>query len=758
MNYFTAKKFSFISKALPEDTFGVISMKGSEGISKPYEFEVMLISDNLEIDFDVIMQGAAKLVFHRETGGDAIYNGIITQFEHLHAIGGYAFYRAYLVPRLWWLSITKHNQIILDKSIPEFAKMVLVDGGLTQNDFEFRLQGAYDPIEYVCQYNESHLNFLSRWLEREGIYYYFEQSGNAEKVIFTDTRLAHTELSAGKVLTYSPPSGLEALRAAEVLTSFHCRRSLMPEKVFLKDYNYRKPSLEMTGEANVDPRGRGTVFFYNEHIKTPEEGKRLAKIRAESILCRREVYLGEGSVPFMLPGFTFTLEKHYRKGVNQNYLITDIDHEGNQTGYLLAGISVGRSGDEEHKVYYLNYFTAIPGTIQFRPEAKAEKPKISGTITGMIDASGSGQYAELDPQGRYKILFPFDLSGRTGGKASNWVRMIQPYAGSDHGMHFPLHKGTEVLITFIDGDPDRPIIAGAVPNPETPSPVSGDNQTMSVIQTAGKNRIAIEDKAGSERILLHAPNQGSYVRIGAPNDPPPAPPPADSAPNWKGDTMKPDTDEFGVNLYTDGVLNIKAAAANTFVLGEVIDTTGGVYIDTILGADFDTVIGERMITSAIASQEFSPTKWSYSATDTEIKGMKTEISDTKTLIMEAHEKIAFTDFDVSTLKTALATQKTDIANDYTQAITTATSLLATKVEVATAKTEAVTEATDLIATQVDVIGEQTQALGEANTLIGQEVRTLGAKVQTIGEATKIIGVETKVSTETNHLTALLNII
>jgi type VI secretion system secreted protein VgrG len=516
MDYFTAKKFSFISKSLPEDTFGVISMKGSEGLSRPYEFEILLVSDNLEIDFDVIMQAAAKLVFHRETGGDAIYNGIIIHFEHLHAISGFAFYRAYLAPKLWWLSITRHNQIILDQSIPDFAQLVLTDGGLTANDFEFRLQGNYDPVEYVCQYNESHLNFLSRWLEREGIYYYFDQTESGEKVIFTDTRLAHTDLAAGKVITYSPPSGLEALHAAEVLTSFHCRRSLIPEKVFLKDYNYRKPSLEMSGEANVDPKGRGTVFFYNEHIKTPEEGNRLAKIRSESILCRRELYLGEGSVPYMLPGFTFTLENHYRKDVNQNYLITDIDHEGNQTGYLLSGISMGRSGEEENKIYYRNYFKAIPGSVQFRPEAKAEKPKISGTITGMIDAAGSGQYAELDPQGRYKIVFPFDLSGRTGGKASNWVRMISPYAGSDHGMHFPLHKGTEVLITFIDGDPDRPVIAGAVPNPETPSPVNSANQSMSVIQTAGQNKIAVGDQEGGEHILLQSPNQKSFIRIGAP--------------------------------------------------------------------------------------------------------------------------------------------------------------------------------------------------------------------------------------------------
>ncbi|MCX5830213.1 MAG: type VI secretion system tip protein TssI/VgrG [Deltaproteobacteria bacterium] len=748
MNYFTAKKFSFISKTLPQDTFGVISMKGSEGISKPYEFEIMLVSDNLEIDFDVIMQNTAKLVFHRETGADAIYNGIITHFEHLHAIGEYAFYRAYLVPRLWWLSITKHNQIILDKSLPEFAQMVLIDGGLTPNDFEFRLQGAYDPIEYVCQYNESHLNFLSRWLEREGIYYYFDQTEGGEKVIFTDTRLAHTELAAGKVLTYSPPSGLEALRAAEVVASFHCRRSLMPEKVFLKDYNYRKPSLEMSGEANVDPQGRGTVFFYNEHIKTPEEGKRLAKIRAESILCRRELYLGEGSVPFMLPGFTFTLENHYRKGVNQSYLITDIDHEGNQTGYLLSGISVGGGSDEENKVNYRNYFTAIPGSVQFRPEAKAEKPKISGTISGMIDAAGSGQYAELDPQGRYKIIFPFDLSGRTGGKASNWVRMAQPYVGSDHGMHFPLHKGTEVLITFIDGDPDRPIIAGAVPNPETPSVVSGDNQSMSVLNTAGKNKIAIEDQAGSERILLHSPNQGSFIRIGAPNDPPPP----DDYSSSGGDA------DVGLNFSTAYQLTVTAGTSNEVILGEETSTIFGLAVDTILGANFDTCVGERMITSAIASQEFSPTKWSYSATDTAIEGLKDRVTAAENTIVTEAAKVVATDLKVTTLRTDVDFDKTHVSAVVTQAIADKTVALATILEVTASEEKAIAASTKAIAASTKTLGERIDVIGQDTKTAGDEIKVLASKLHTCAEATYTIASQTNVLVEESTVAALVSIL
>ncbi|MFA5182008.1 MAG: type VI secretion system tip protein TssI/VgrG [Syntrophales bacterium] len=748
MNYFTAKKFSFISKTLPEDTFGVISMKGSEGISKPYEFEIMLVSDNLEIDFDVIMQNTAKLVFHRETGGDAIYNGIITHFEHLHAIGEYAFYRAYLVPRLWWLSITKHNQIILDKSLPEFAQMVLIDGGLTTADFEFRLQGAYDPIEYVCQYNESHLNFLSRWLEREGIYYYFDQTESGEKVIFTDTRLAHTELPAGKVLTYSPPSGLEALRAAEVVASFHCRRSLMPEKVFLKDYNYRKPSLEMSGEANVDPQGRGTVFFYNEHIKTPEEGKRLAKIRAESILCRREVYLGEGSVPFMLPGFTFTLESHYRKGVNQSYLITDIDHEGNQTGYLLSGISMGRSGDEDNKIYYRNFFTAIPGSVQFRPEAKTEKPKISGTISGMIDASGSGQYAELDPQGRYKIVFPFDLSGRTGGKASNWVRMAQPYAGTDHGMHFPLHKGTEVLITFIDGDPDRPIIAGAVTNPETPSPVSGDNQTKSRVVSASGNEFHMEDAAGSERILLNSPKQQSFIRIGAPNDPPSGWNP-DQPSEWSSNLAD---DNYGFNFNTAGQMNITAGTSNEIILGEATSTILGLSIDTVIGLNIYAYLGGYIDVQYPAEWKFAPESKHFRASKTSVHGTETKVVTEKTDLVAEHNEVVETKVEATVDKTQVHAEEIVVVENQQKVVAEELKVGESRSQVVIMWEKAIVEDTNVTASKVDTVAEQvevkaaeTKTTGESVVLQGSEVKTSGEITQTSGVVTEITGEDTKVA-------------
>ncbi|MCI5208937.1 MAG: type VI secretion system tip protein VgrG, partial [Candidatus Electrothrix sp. ATG2] len=163
---------------------------------------------------------------------------------------------------------------------------------------------------------------------------------------------------------------------------------------------------------------------------------------------------------------------------------------------------------------YFNNFSCIPAEVQFRPERLAEKTRLDGTLNATVDAAGDGQYAEIDDQGRYKVKLPFDQGDAAEGKASRWVRMAQPYAGADYGMHFPLHKGTEVLLTFVDGDPDRPIIAGAVPNPETATPVKGGNQTQSMIRTGGGNQIRIEDGEGGQQIHMSSPTSNSIISLG----------------------------------------------------------------------------------------------------------------------------------------------------------------------------------------------------------------------------------------------------
>ena len=520
MAILTEARFSFSSQALAKDAFAVVDFNGVEGLSRCYEFEVNLVSEQDDIDLTQVLRQPAVFTIHRKDG-DIPFNGILAEFEQAHEVNDYVFYRAVLVPRLWWLQLTFHNQVFLDQAVPDVLRAVLQDGGLSENDFDVRLKEDYPQWEYICQYRESHFNFVSRWMEREGIYYYFEQNDDREKLILTDTQVAHTAMPEGKTLTYSPPSGLDATHLEEVVSELRCRQKMLPRSVTLRDYNYRTPSLEVSGRSPVLSDGRGEVYIYGEHFRTPEEGDSLAGIRAQELLCRERRFHGSGTIPFLRPGYVFELQEHYRDDFNQEYLTTDLVHEGNQVAYLVSGLREAGS-DADLAPFYRNRFTAIPKSVQFRPERSTDKSRFYGNMNARVDGSETGKYAELDADGRYKVVLPFDLSGRKDGKASAWIRMMQPYAGADHGMHFPLHKGAEVLLSFIDGDPDRPIIAGAVPNPESPSPVTAGNETKSIIQTGGQNRIAIEDKADSEHMLLHTPKSNTWMRMGAPNDPPPS--------------------------------------------------------------------------------------------------------------------------------------------------------------------------------------------------------------------------------------------
>jgi type VI secretion system secreted protein VgrG len=708
MNYLTSTKFSFSSDALTPDTFGVVRFEGTEGVSKCYTFEVMLVSDNLEIDLSSVMENPAKLTFHRDEGDDVSWHGILLSFEQMHEVNGLAFYRAHLVPRLTWLSFTQHNQVFLNKSVPEIIEACLKDGGLTGADFEMRLQGPYDPLEYVCQYGESHLNFVARWCEREGIYYFFDQSDKGEKVIFTDTLISHMPLSQGDTITYSPVSGLEALHEREIVSSFHCRMNLTPQSVLLKDYNYRKPSLDVSGSADVDAKGRGQVYSYGDHIRTPEEGNRIAKIKAEGLLCKKEVFHGEGSVPYMTPGYTFTLKDHYRGTFNQSYLVTDVSHEGNQTGYLLAGIT---TGNEERGVWYRNSFSSIVSSVQFRPAHEAVKPRISGTLTAKIDASGSGQYAELDTQGRYTVIVPFDTSGRKDGKASAPLRMAQPYAGSDHGIHFPLHKGTEVLLTFIDGDPDRPIIQAAVPNPETASPVNVNNETMNAITTASGNKIHIEDQAGKERILMHSPNQKSFVRIGAPNNP------AVSAAKYEGWNWMPDVTE-GIAEATDGAFNVMAGMKNSVILQVASITVTGLRAWLSFIFLHDWVIGRRFQPQfpAIASIK-------NASVDVNEHNMKLYASITQFFAKRKALKGEATEI-VGVVNKAMA-KRTDDALQASKDLLASVELDAERVKLAGKNTQ-------VCAQKITAIGANMQNIGNKLTKAGQETVIAGAKMATGG--------------------------
>lgn len=621
------KKFSFVSKAgtLAADTFDVVSFTGTEGLSKLYHFDVTLVADNDGIDLEAVIQSRATLSILRDDG-NIVFNGMLSAFDQMETAQGLTHYRAVLTPAFWRQTLTHHNQIFLDKTIPQIIEAALQDGGLTSLDYELRLTGQYQPHEYICQYSESHFSFISRLMEREGIYYYFEQSAESEKLIITDTALLHSVMAEGTKMYYSQPSGLDEASREEVVKSLVCSQKMLPARVLLKDYNYRKPSLELSAEYMVSDKGRGDVFIYGEHFSTPEEGAKLAKVRAEALTCRARLFHGESLIPYLRPGYLFQLVGHNRADFNDTYLTTDITHNGDQTFLFTSGLGAADSTRERFSAYH-NSFTAISSRNQFRPERITEKTRVPGTMNAHIDAAGSGQYAEVDNQGRYKVILPFDLNSAMGGKASSWLRMAQPYAGENHGMHFPLHKGTEVLLTFIDGDPDRPIIAAAVPNPITPSPVNSANATQSRITTAGGNKLHMEDQQGSEGMLLQTPKNNTYLRLGLVSETKETEPPTTEELqdqideiNTELETIKTDLEtekneqeeeeaNAGVSLYTGAGIEITSAWENSLTLGECTEVTIGAANDILLGT-------ETSITAGAAMEIFLGTKMDLAVANT----------------------------------------------------------------------------------------------------------------------------------------------
>ena len=703
--------FTFSVSTLEPDTFHVVRFTGTEGLSRLYQFDLTLLSENASVDFGKALSGTAKFTIKRQEGGDLVWHGILRDFQQLQMADKHVIYRAVLVPKAWQLTLTRHNQIFLDQDVTQNISQCLSDGGLSQGlDFELSASHSYDKREYVCQYNETHFNFASRWMERNGFYFFFDQSGQQEKLEVTDSLNVHNPHPGGDTLTYAEQSGLDADIVGKAAKNFRCEQRRLPREVLLKDYNYQTPSLDIQGKALVSQDGSGTVYTHGGHLRTVSEATSLADLRAQGFKCREQVFFGESNAPFLQPGYVTTLEKHYRDSFNQKYLLIEVKHEGAQESWLVSGMGAAGLGD---RLFYRNAFAAIPAGVQFRSELTTPKPLIDGALKAVIDAEGSGQYAELDDQGRYKVIMPFDLSGRNEGHASTWLRMIQPYAGQNHGMHFPLHKGTEVAVIHYEGDPDQPVIAGAVPNPETPSMVTSGNQTMANITSAGGNLIHIQDQQGSERILLHSTAKGDYIRIGAHNDP-----------ASFSDVMSEMAND-GINLTTPQWFNVKAEFANQIVLADNTQTTLGVYSCNAIGANITFIVGMSITTNCAVHTEFSPV-W---------KEMRASVQEAATQKDQIYADLLVT---VGQHTTTIGQHDVTIGQ-HTQTIGQHDNTIGQHTQTIGQHDNTIGQHTQTIGQHDQTIGQHTLTIGQHDQTIGQHTLTIGQHDQTIGQHTQTIG-------------------
>jgi type VI secretion system secreted protein VgrG len=489
LNESDARRFTLTVAGLPPEALTVVEFAGTEEISRPYSFSITAVSDRDDLE---IMDRGATFTIRGLAARDTRfgYHGAITRCEYHHSVAGRFFYRVTLEPRLTRLARTRHSDAYLDEeTIPELvARLLRADGAahaFTGRDVDIRTTGTgYRRRSFVYRHDESCLDFLSRHLEHEGMYYHFRQEEDREVMVITNDRISHAPTTRSVRYRSTAGDGLPD----NTIHTLVMRQTCLPATVILKDHNFSNSTLDLTVSHPVSEKGAGELTLTGENYRTPEEGQRYAKIRAEELACRGRIFSGAGTAVGIVSGTLLNIKGHDRMAFNGEYLVLSVHHSGSQAWSVLTA----PDGYSDH---YTATFTCIPAAVQYRPARTTPVPVISGSLTAIIDGDGSGSHAELDEHGRYKVRFPFKEK-KPGTRNWAWIRMATPYAGSEEGLHFPLRKGTEVLLTFINGHPDNPVIAAAVPNSERKSVVTSRNATTHALQTNAINGLFMAAAGG----------------------------------------------------------------------------------------------------------------------------------------------------------------------------------------------------------------------------------------------------------------------
>ncbi len=483
----TEQRLEFVSSsgAVQPGSIQLLEVRGREALSTPYEYELLLESTEdgglgPEI-LDELLRQPCHVRFGEDGGAEV--HGILRSLRVLStATGRDVAYRAHLVPTLWSLSRVVRSRVFQDLDVPGIVRSVLSELGMQEGQhFELRLYDVYPTSEYTVQYQESDLDFVARLCEHQGIFYFFEQLPDGERVVFADDNRAFVAHEGFGTLLYAPNEG----GAGGTGTVRSLERTIEPQPavVLLRDYNWRTPRVPLQSQSPADQvTGRGLLNRYGEHFKSPSDGDRLARIRAQELLAARDIALCVTDAIGLAPGHRFELSGHPLGELDRAYAIVSVETE-----------IVGRARGDVHGLERTKRFRAIPYDTAYRPPCVTPRPRIAGLMHGHVDGEAPGTAAPIDELGRYRVLLPFDLVGQPGGKASRWIRLAQPASGPGFGIHFPLHVGVEVVIAHLDGDPDRPIIVASPPNTETVTPVHRDNATQSQIVTKTGIRLTWDD-------------------------------------------------------------------------------------------------------------------------------------------------------------------------------------------------------------------------------------------------------------------------
>lgn len=497
---------SFISIDTPlgSDVLLLDSLTGQEAISGLFSFQLELLSEERNIEFDKIVGQRVCIKFADSGSGSQCryLSGIVSRFAQRGYDVRYAYYQAEVVPWLWLLTRSGDCRIFQEMTAPEIVKQIFRDRGMT--DFRDALTRQYPKLQYCVQYRERDYDFVSRLLAAHGIAYFFEHQKNKHTLVLADSPSAHKPCPGqARAKLRADLRRIDPEQDPGVIASFAIEQTLHTGKCSLADYDFERPSQSLFAAAptlsEVASNRRLEVYDYPGAYATLGQGEHVARLHMEQVESTRLLATGSSNCQAFSAGFRFQLLEHPRADSNQSYLLTRVIHK-----------AIGRSELAQGAERYDNTFVCVPADVPYRPPPPGRKPIVEGPQTAVV-VGKSGEEIYTDSHLRVKVQFHWDRCGSFDEKSSCWVRCAQPWAGKGYGVTFIPRIGQEVVVDFLEGDPDRPLIIGSVYNateiPPNPLP---DQRTRSGIKTGssrgggGYNELRFEDKKGGEQVFLHA--------------------------------------------------------------------------------------------------------------------------------------------------------------------------------------------------------------------------------------------------------------
>jgi type VI secretion system secreted protein VgrG len=490
-----------ITTPLGDDVLLLKGLRGREEVSRLFGYELSLLSTQTSVSFDAIVGKSATVSLLMADGGWRHINGVIGGFSQGGWTGNLTNYAATLVPWTWLLTRTSDCRIFQNLTAPDIIQRIFDDFGF--KDYSNRLHGSFATREFCVQYRETAFDFVSRLMEEEGVFYFFEHEEDKHTLVLADSPAEFRPNPHEKEIHYETSIGADATR--ELVSEWRIRQGVTPGKFTALDYDFEKPLIDLTATADAADERKYEVRDYPGVYKTRDEGERLVGIRAQELDVPRVVAAGASTYAALASGYRLDLKGHYRRDQNRTYVFLAVEHEAD----LGDSYETGSPGAPDEGTYS-NRFECVPHPTPFRPGRLTPVPTIKGSQTAVVVGT-KGEEIYTDQHGRVKVQFHWDRDGKYDEGSSCWIRVSQNWAGKRWGAVFLPRVGQEVIVDFLEGNPDRPIITGRVYNGASMPPYAlPDEMTKSAVKSysskggGGFNELRFEDKKGDEQVFVHA--------------------------------------------------------------------------------------------------------------------------------------------------------------------------------------------------------------------------------------------------------------